>query len=305
MYLCSINCRNITFEELKIELSDCTHLSFPDATQRLQERIFALNRANIIELISQIGAIPEDIGHDSTEEKLYIKVSDILLAKSLIEMNFEATVLTQRADCADVIAQSHYHKYSLVGDAKAFRLSRTARNAKDYKVTSMNNWRGDCEYSVLVCPYFQYPKSNSQIYKEALDGNVALFSWEYLYILLKEGVKESSKVNISQLWNQSAIIGKDTTVSNAKTCFLSRQNSNIASILKISDKEFYRYFNKVKEIIVQRGNTEVEYYQQEIERVKGLNREDAIAELIKSMKLDSKIATIQNFIDQIKTQTND
>ena len=74
----------MTFEELKIELSDCSSLSFPDATQRLQERIYALDRAHTIQLVSQIGSIPEDIGHDSTEEKLYAKVSDILLAKSLI-----------------------------------------------------------------------------------------------------------------------------------------------------------------------------------------------------------------------------
>lgn len=289
----------MTFEELKIELSDCSSLTYPDATQRLQERIFALDRANTIQLVSQIGAIPEDIGHDSTEEKLYTKVSDILLAKSLIEMNLEATVLTQRADCADVVAQSHYHRYSLVGDAKAFRLSRTARNAKDYKVNSMAIWRGDSEYSVLVCPYFQYPKSNSQIYKEALSGNVALFSWEYLYILLKEGVRESSSVNLSDLWNQSDIISKTTTVSNSKSCFLNQQNQNISNILKITPEKFYEYFNGVKEIIVERGYTEIQYYEQEIERVKQLNREDAIAELLKSMKLDSKIATIRGFIDQI------
>lgn len=289
----------MTFEELKIELSDCSSLTFPDATQRLQERIFALDRANTIQLVSQIGAIPEDIGHDSTEEKLYTKVSDILLAKSLIEMNLEATVLTQRADCADVVAQSHYHRYSLVGDAKAFRLSRTARNAKDYKVNSMAIWRGDSEYSVLVCPYFQYPKSNSQIYKEALSGNVALFSWEYLYILLKEGVRESSSVNLSDLWNQSDIISKTTTVSNSKSCFLNQQNQNISNILKITPEKFYEYFNGVKEIIVERGYTEIQYYEQEIERVKQLNREDAIAELLKNMKLDSKIATIRGFIDQI------
>lgn len=293
------------FNELKIEISDCSGLSFTDATTRLQERIFALNRANIIELVSQIGAIPEEIGHDSKEEKLYTKVSDILLAKSLIEMNLEAQVLTQRADCADVIAQSHYHKYSLVGDAKAFRLSRTARNAKDYKVISMDKWRGDCNYSVLVCPYFQYPQKNSQIYKEALDGNISLFSWEYLYILLKEGIKESPSVNISQLWNQSEIIGKDTTVSNSKRCFLPEQNSNIAGILNISDADFYSYFDDVKKIIVERGNIEIEYYEHEIERVKNLNREDAIAELLISMKLDSKITTIQNFIDQIKELDND
>ena len=289
----------MTFEELKIELSDCSSLSFPDATQRLQERIYALDRAHTIQLVSQIGSIPEDIGHDSTEEKLYAKVSDILLAKSLIEMNLEATVLTQRADCADVVAQSHYHRYSLVGDAKAFRLSRTARNAKDYKVNSMAIWKGDSEYAVLVCPYFQYPKSNSQIYKEALSGNIALFSWEYLYILLKEGIRESSSINLSALWNQSGIISKTTTVSNSKSCFLNQQNQNISKILKITPEKFYEYFNSVKELIVERGNTEIQYYEQEIERVKQLNREEAIAELLRNLKLESKIATIRGFIDQI------
>ncbi len=292
----------MTFEELKIELSDCSSLSFPDATQRLQERIYALDRAHTIQLVSQIGSIPEDIGHDSTEEKLYAKVSDILLAKSLIEMNLEATVLTQRADCADVVAQSHYHRYSLVGDAKAFRLSRTARNAKDYKVNSMAIWKGDSEYAVLVCPYFQYPKSNSQIYKEALSGNIALFSWEYLYILLKEGIRESSSINLSALWNQSGIISKTTTVSNSKSCFLNQQNQNISKILKITPEKFYEYFNSVKELIVERGNTEIQYYEQEIERVKQLNREEAIAELLRNLKLESKIATIRGFMDQINVR---
>lgn len=292
----------MTFEELKIELSDCSSLSFPDATQRLQERIYALDRAHTIQLVSQIGSIPEDIGHDSTEEKLYAKVSDILLAKSLIEMNLEATVLTQRTDCADVVAQSHYHRYSLVGDAKAFRLSRTARNAKDYKVNSMAIWKGDSEYAVLVCPYFQYPKSNSQIYKEALSGNIALFSWEYLYILLKEGIRESSSVNLSALWNQSGIISKTTTVSNSKSCFLNQQNQNISKILKITPEKFYEYFNSVKELIVERGNTEIQYYEQEIERVKQLNGEEAIAELLRNLKLESKIATIRGFIDQINVR---
>ncbi len=289
----------MTFEELKRMIYSCKELSFTAASDRLQEIVFALNKADTLELISQIGAIPEDIGRDSTEEKLYTKVSDILLAKSLLEMNLEAKVLTQRADCADVVAQSRYHKYSLVGDAKAFRLSRTARNAMDYKVNSMAIWRGDSEYSVLVYPYFQYPKSCSQIYKEALSGNVALFSWEYLYILLKEGIRESSSVNISDLWNQSDIISKTTTVSNSKNCFLSQQNQNLATILKITPAKFYEYFDIFKDIIVERGFTEIQYYEQEIERVKQLNREEAIAELLQKMKIDNKISTIKNFIDQI------
>ena len=73
------------------------------ASERLQEILYALNKADTLELISQIGAIPEDIVHDSSEEKLYTKISDILLAKSMLEMNLDAKVLTQRGDCGDVL----------------------------------------------------------------------------------------------------------------------------------------------------------------------------------------------------------
>lgn len=169
------------FNELRQEIAGCANLGFVKASAHIEEVIFRLKKADVLKLMSEIGTIPEDICHDSTEEKLYTKASDILFAKALAEMNFAVQVLRERADCADIVAQSRCHRYSLVGDAKAFRLSRTAKNAKDFKIMSMDHWRGECEFSVLTCPYFHYPKSASQIYKDALDRNVALFSWEYLY----------------------------------------------------------------------------------------------------------------------------
>lgn len=289
----------MTFSELKTEIANCSGMNFNTASNVLQSKIFNLTKGDVIELISQIGAIPEDIGHDSTEEKLYTKVSDILLAKSFMELGLSASVLQQRADCADVVAQSKYHPYSLVGDAKAFRLSRTARNQKDYKVTSMAHWREDNDYSVLVCPYFQYPNSRSQIYKDALNSNVCLFSWEYIYILLKENIEESSSINLKDLWNQSHIIGKTTVVDNAKDCFLPAQNKNICDFIHIPDSKFNAYFNTLRTVIGDRGLEEIEYYKREIERVKQLDRDTAIKELLKSMKLESKIETIERFIESI------
>ena len=291
----------MTFTDLRTEIHNCDRLGFVAATKKIHNIIFDLDKDNLIHLITQIGTIPEDIGHDSKQEKLYTKTSDIILAKALTELNMEAKILTQRADCADIIAQSHYHRYSLVGDAKAFRLSRTAKNAKDYKVRSMVNWKGDNNYSVLVCPYFQYPKTNSQIYKEALDGNVSLFSWEYLYILLKQDIRESETVNLSQLWNQSAIIANTTTIANSKANFLDIQNINIAKLIDLSMQMLHCYFSQIKNILVDRGYSEIQYYEYEIERIKKLNRDDAIKELLKNMKLDSKIATINGFINQLST----
>lgn len=290
----------MTFAELRTEINCCVGLDFQQASSKLQDSIFNLRKADILKLIVEIGTIPEDIGHDSTEEKLYAKASDILFAKALKEMNLEVSVLTQRADCADVVAQSHYHCYSLVGDAKAFRLSRTAKNAKDFKVSSMVHWRGDCDFSVLVCPYYQYPKSTSQIYKDALDNNVSLFSWEYLYILLKEGIKENSSTNLKELFNQSAIIANGTTVGNAKANFLQQQSENISNIINMPHDKFTSYFEDIKKMLVKRGYTEISYYENEVSRVMQLNREDAINELLKNMKLDSKISIIKQFIEQIQ-----
>ena len=139
-------------------------------------------------------------------------------------MNFEVTVLRERSNCADIIAQSRYHNYSLVGDAKAFRLSRTAKNAKDFKVESMVHWREDNDFSVLACPYFQYPKSNSQIYRSALNGNVSLFSWEYLYIIISEDIREGGGMDLRELWNQSYNIMQQTNMADSNKCFIQQQD---------------------------------------------------------------------------------
>ena len=148
---------------------------FQTATDEMQQFIFSLTKTQFNSLIAEIGVIPEYIEHDSTEEKLYTKVSDIILAKCFIELGLKASVLKKRSNCADVVARSQYHNYSLVADAKAFRLSRTAKNPKDFKVESMVHWREDNNFSVLCCPYFQYPKNKSQIYGQALIGNVGIF----------------------------------------------------------------------------------------------------------------------------------
>ncbi|WP_455074693.1 HindIII family type II restriction endonuclease [Prevotella fusca] len=288
------------FKILRKEITEKSKYDFVTASTQLEELVFNCTKDEILSIITEIGIIPEDIGHDSSEEKLYTKVSDIIFAKALKEMGYEVQVLRERADCADIIAQSHFHSYSLIGDAKAFRLSRTAKNAKDFKVNSMVHWRGDCDYSVLACPYFQYPKNTSQIYKDALDGNVSLFSWEILYILLKENVKETQELCLKEIWNQSAFIAKSTAVDKSKTNFLATQNKNIAKIIGITNDKFEEYFTSIKRLLVSRGSEEIHYYENERERVEKLSRKEAIQELLISMKLNSKIETIKQFIDQLQ-----
>ena len=56
------------------------------------------------------------------EEKLFSKASDIILARCFRMLGLKSKSVNERADSADVIAESVHHKYSLVADAKCFRI---------------------------------------------------------------------------------------------------------------------------------------------------------------------------------------
>lgn len=117
---------------------------------------------------------------------------------------------------------------------------------------------------------------------------------------MKENVKETEQRDLRHLWNQSAVIASTTTMLNSKSNFLPTQNQNIAEIIGISKAKFDKHFSTIKKTLVNRGNQEIAYYENEINRVKHLNREEAISELLIRMKLDSKINTIRQFIDVIQ-----
>lgn len=273
---------------------------FQEAGKTLEKTIFACSHDEFLPLITEVGIIPEHIVHDSTEEKLYSKASDIVLAKCFHEVGLKSLVLRERSNSADVEAVSRFHNYSLVGDAKSFRLSRTAKNQKDFKVESMAHWRGDNDYAVLVCPYFQYPKSMSQIYGQALNNNIALFSWEYFFILIKNDIKETEKINLSSLWTQSEFIGRDTTVADKNNCFFPQQNKNFCECIKLSDKIFAEQMSSFKQSIIERGEAEIDYWRQRIETIKMYSKQQAITELISALKLNEKINAIIKFTDSLR-----
>ncbi len=74
--------------------------------------------------------------------------------------------------------------YSFVADAKVFRLSRTAKNQKDFKIQAMDNWKFGKPFAMVVCPLYQIPSKNSQIYQQASARNVCIFSYSHLAVLV-------------------------------------------------------------------------------------------------------------------------
>ena len=206
------------FNQLIDTIKDVSVKDFKIASKEIRNFIDDIPEDEFKDIVKEIGTIPENIEHDSTEEKLYSKASDIILARCFRLLGLAARALDERADSADILAESiSGYNYSLVADAKCFRLSRTAKNQKDFKVSNLSDWRGsENEYAVLVAPYFQYPQATSQIYSKALENNVCLLSWEHISIMLQQNIKETNSLSLESLWNASQMIARDKSLSFCK-----------------------------------------------------------------------------------------
>lgn len=269
-------------------------LRFEDASTLLERCVN--DDENFIGTLRQIGTIPEYIAHDSTEEKLFSKASDAVLSRAFREIGLRSTVLRERGDSADVLAESPIHGYTLVADAKAFRLSRTAKNQKDFKVVALSGWRKDSDYAVLCSPYFQYPSKNSQIYAQAINHNVCLFSWEHLIFLIEHGIKETLEMSFRSLWGFCDSYSHQVLCSDVKKCFMEKFNDTLLHLTGLSKDIFSAQLRTQISTIVERGNQEKLFWQTEIQRVEQYSREEAIAELLKARKIYEKISQIDTYI---------
>ncbi|MEO0042481.1 MAG: hypothetical protein RL329_1929 [Bacteroidota bacterium] len=89
-----------------------------DAFNQLEQHLLNTSKQDLSENLIECGILPEMFEHDSSEEKLWAKFSDILLAKALTFLDIEAHVLGARGNSADVFGKNDY--YTIVGDAKTF-----------------------------------------------------------------------------------------------------------------------------------------------------------------------------------------
>jgi hypothetical protein len=94
----------------------------PNAFELLEAKVSQLNRDELSATIIDCGVLPEMYAYDSSEEKIWAKYSDIVLSMFFSSMGLESEVLGARGNSADVLAKTNH--YTIVGDAKTFRLSR-------------------------------------------------------------------------------------------------------------------------------------------------------------------------------------
>ena len=204
--------------------------------QELKQEADAEGPISIVDHLRLAGAIPEHYGHDSSEEKLYSKYTDALLAMAFTHLGLNSIVLTERGDAADVEAANS--DYALAADAKAFRLSRTAKNQKDFKVEAMHGWKRGKLYAIVVCPIYQLPNRSSQIYQQAIARTVCIFTYSHLTVLAR--LVEATNQTTAMDTLHSILKCTATLIQGRKRCRIGTKSIGLCSMLTLALRGFGR-----------------------------------------------------------------
>lgn len=240
------------------------------------------------------GAIPERYSHDSSEEKLYSKYTDVVIHEAYSCMGFNSLVLKGRADVADVECVAD--DYSFVADAKAFRLSRTAKNQKDFKVQAMDGWKHGKPYAMVVCPVYQLPSRNSQIYQQAGARSVCIGTYTHLAVLARYAEAQSTNKAMELVHEVFKVVEAMNPSKDANTYWqiVNRTMLDFDKIISEIWKEEKRA--SIESIAISRKEA-LGFLASERARIMKLSKEDAIKEVLKSSKIDNKIKAINSVSD--------
>ncbi|MCY4145261.1 MAG: HindIII family type II restriction endonuclease [Chloroflexi bacterium] len=265
------------------------------AFDHLEQKVELLSSNAIGPSMLQCGVIPEQFAHDSSHEKLWAKYCDILLKRWFNSLDIPSEVIRVRGDSADVRGVSK--DYSIVADAKAFRLSRTAKNQKDFKITALDDWRRSDTYACLVAPWYQFPSRSSQIYVQAEQRNVTLLSYVHMKYLLDHPPIQSLEL----LWNTAGYLEPSKDARR----YWEAVDDNIVSITETSFQMLRQYKQTAIQSTSEAAQEGIVYWESVKRSYHSLSKEEAIRRLIRSEKIDQKIDVIRKTIQRASQTLND
>jgi type II restriction enzyme len=258
---------------------------------RLRAELATAGPVAVLDHLRLCGAMPEHFAHDSSEEKLYAKYTDAVVCVALEAMGLRSALIAGRGDAADV--QARGADYTLVADAKAFRLSRTAKNQKDFKVQALAGWRAGADRAMLVCPIYHLPGRTSQIYRQAITHNVCLLSYAHLAALVAlartAGAAEAEAGLRQVLWSVELLPPGKSAVD-----YWHGVNQALVSALG-AHADLWRIEKVASWEALEAAKAEcLRHLRAWRDHLLGLSHQEALAELLRLARVDARLAEVES-----------
>ena len=114
--------------------------------------------------------------------------------------------------------------------------------------------------------------------------------------MIRNGIRETPCLDLSPLWNFGEHLSGRVFVVDKKKCFLSAYLSRFLSTVKGRSEDFSNILENQIANINRRGSIEKRFWEEEKVKINTYTLQEAIAELVKSKKIDDKIRHIDQYV---------
>lgn len=150
---------------------------------------------------------------------------------------------------------------------------------------------------MIICPIYQLPNRNSQIYLQAINSNVCIMTYSHLSLLVRyahEVGKSDAEDLLHTVFKTVSSLNPSTSAINYWKGINKTILGYSKSILKLwQDEE-----QAITESIEISRMDDLYYLSSERYNTINMTRQEAIQLIIKSSKIDKKVSAIKNIVDQ-------
>lgn len=269
----------------------------------------------LCKLITCAGFIPDLYESDSSEETLYTKLLEVLVAEWGNRMGYNAHYVKEKSSYEDV--NMIIGGKIVVCDAKSFRLGRSqmAPNVKDFlKLEDVRKWLN--RYEEKLGGLITYPDthewtkgSDAYLYCSTKDCPTVMLPYIYLSLLLnfKDHFDTST---LAELWQYERLfpkpLPKKSKTGNRKL-YWDVIDKELIRIMGITDSEFTSYLKKCKSLqskCIKKNYDLIKEYKSNIVKEIKLEAktmtEQEVRENFAKYKINTMTKNLDNFMERIE-----
>ena len=117
--------------------------------------------------------------------------------------------------------------------------------------------------------------------------------------MIKNSIIENESRNLVSIWNMSHVLASRYTRVDKKIVFLNQQDELLCKGIYSDINELISSLSQSRDLIIKRGNMEINFFNESIDEIKHYSHKKAIEELIRYSKLNEKSNAVSSYMDYL------
>lgn len=301
---------NNQIKEYRKNKKDINH---EEISSKFYSELIKTTNEDFCNILLCAGFIPDLYDPDSSEETLFTKLTEVLVAAWAVKMGFKSKFIKQKSSYEDI--KIEIGKLGIACDAKSFRLGRSqkAPNVKDFlKLEDIRKWLNRYEKplgGLVAYPDVHEWTSGSDAYQYCTTKETPTVMLPYKYLALLLHFKKSySTCDLVKLWEYKTLFPqKITKKENNKKKYWDIIDKEILSICHISQKQlenFIKYADIEIESCIKADLDKLKQHQKHIisiiqEEINNISNTEA-KNLLKSYRIEKETKNIRIICQRIQ-----